>query len=218
MMTKNDRFHSVLIDLDETLYPKSNGVWSAISSRINDFIVGCLNVSHEDAIEIRQSYLTQYGTTLMGLQADHDINPHEYLEFVHNIPIERLLIPDTKLCRMLEKISARKIIFTNASIDHAHRIMRHLKIEKLIDQVIDIIALDFINKPHPDAYQRALDLAKISQPEFCVMVDDRIENLLPAQDLGMTTVLVGKNEPESRIDHTLRSVTDLLDVIQELAN
>lgn len=218
MMTKNDKYHSVLFDLDETLYPKANGVWSAISSKINEFIVDCLNVSLGEAVEIRHKYLTHHGTTLMGLQVDHDINPHDYLEFVHNIPVEKYLVTDPNLCRMMEKISAKKIIFTNASADHAHRILQHLEIEELIDQVIDIIALDFINKPHPDAYQRALFLGGISKPESCVMVDDRIENLLPAQELRMTTVLVGKEELEGRIDYTISSITDLLDVVPELAN
>lgn len=218
MMTKNDEYHSVLIDLDETLYPKSNGVWSAISSRINDFIVECLSVPIDEAMEIRQQYLTHYGTTLMGLRVNHSINPHDYLEYVHNIPVEEHLVPDRSLCSMLEKILAKKIIFTNASADHANRVLQHLEIENLIDQVIDIIALGFINKPHPDAYQRALFLGGIRNPESCVMLDDRIENLIPAYELKMTTVLVGNSEPAEKIDYSLCSITELLDFIPELAN
>ena len=119
---------------------------------------------------------------------------------------------------MMERISAKKIIFTNASADHAYRIIQHLEIEDLIDQVIDIVALEFINKPHPSAYQRALHLGGIRHPESGVMVDDRIENLLPAHDLKMTTVLVGSEETVEKIDFSLPSITDLLDAIPDLAN
>ncbi len=217
MMKKNEAYHSVFIDLDETLYPKSNGVWKSISTRINKFIVDSLQVSLEEAVGIRRRYLAQYGTTLMGLRVDYDIDPYEYLDFVHNIPLEGILLPDPALRQMLEKISATKIIFTNASTAHASRILKHLEIEELFDQVIDIVALDFHNKPQPESYRRAITLAGISDPIKCVMVDDREENLLPANKLHMTTVLVGSDGASDQIDYTLSSISDLLDVVPELA-
>ena len=55
---------------------------------------------------------------------------------------------------------------------------------------MDILALDFVNKPQPGAYYRALEILGDPSPKDCVFVDDRIENLHPAKDLGMTTVLV----------------------------
>ena len=217
-MKKNEGYHSVFIDLDETLYPKSNGVWKSISTRINKFIVDSLQVSLEQAVGIRRRYLARYGTTLMGLRVDYDIDPYEYLDFVHNIPLEDFLLPDPDLRKMLEKISATKIIFTNASTAHASRILQHLEIEKLFDQIIDIVALDFHNKPQPESYRRAITLAGISDPIRCVMVDDREENLLPANKLHMTTVLVGSDGASDQIDYTLSSISDLLDVVPELAS
>ena len=153
----------------------------------------------------------------MGLRADYDIDPYEYLDFVHNIPLEGFLQPDPGLKQMLERISSTKIIFTNASQAHASRILQHLEIEELFDQIIDIVALEFHNKPEPESYRRAIALAGISDPIKCVMVDDREENLLPANKLGMTTVLVGSEGASDQIDYTLSSISELLDVVPELA-
>ena len=102
----------------------------------------------------------------MGLRVDYDIDPYEYLDFVHNIPLEDFLLPDPDLRKMLEKISATKIIFTNASTAHASRILQHLEIEKLFDQIIDIVALDFHNKPQPESYRRAITLAGMVCTQF----------------------------------------------------
>lgn len=211
------KFHTVFIDLDETLYPKSNGVWGEISTRINEFIVDCLAVSLEEAIEIRQRYLSHYGTTLMGLSIDHQIDRHQYLKYVHDIQIDKYLRPNPSLKDMLNSISARKIIFTNASSDHANRVLQHLGIQDSIDQVIDIVALDFINKPQIEAYKQALRLAEIDDPGRSLMVDDRIENLLPARELKMKTVLVADGIETNRADYQIRTITDLVDAVPELA-
>lgn len=211
------KFETVFIDLDETLYPKSNGVWNEISTRINEFIVDRLRVSPDEAIKIRQRYLAKYGTTLMGLSVDHKVDRYQYLDYVHNIPLEKYLRPDPILGDMLQKISAKKVIFTNASADHANRILQLLEIGDQIDQVIDIVALEFINKPQPEAYLKALDLAGIDVPEKSMMVDDRVENLLPARDLGIKTVLVSDEDRSKETDYQIETITDLVETIPELA-
>lgn len=211
------RFRSIFIDLDETLYPKSNGIWNLISKKINEFITRELNLPLESAIQLRQQYLARYGTTLVGLRENHDIDPYKYLNFVHDIPLEEFLGPNPVLASMLSKISAARIIFTNASAEHARRIIRLLDIEDFIDQIVDIIALDFYNKPNPEAYKKALELSGTSDPRACLMADDRIDNLHPAHDMQITTVLVGSDVVDEKIDYTVLSLTDLLNVVPDLA-
>jgi len=211
------RFHSIFIDLDETLYPKSNGIWNLISNKINEFITHELKLPLESAIQLRQQYLARYGTTLMGLRENHDIDPYKYLKFVHDIPLEEFLGPNPILASMLGKISATRIIFTNASAEHAQRVIRLLEIEDYIDQIVDIIALDFCNKPNPEAYKKALELSGASDPKTSLMVDDRIDNLHPAHDMQITTVLVGSDVVDEKIDYTVSSITDLINAVPDLA-
>ncbi len=207
---------TIFLDLDDTLYPKNNGVWQAISDRIHEFLVERLDLPHEEAATLRTRYLKRYGTTLQGLLIEFQIDPLDYLEFVHDVPIESLISPDPALRRMLEQLEGQRIVFTNASRRHALRVLRRLGIEPAIDQIIDILALDFANKPQPEAYLRAMALAGAKGPETCVMVDDRAENLLPAQALGMTTVLVAPNGPKLGADYIVDRITDLLHAVPGL--
>jgi putative hydrolase of the HAD superfamily len=211
------RFRSIFIDLDETLYPKSNGIWNLISKKINEFITHELKLPLDSAIQLRQQYLDSYGTTLMGLRENHDIDPHKYLKFVHDIPLDEYLGPNPILASMLSKITAKRIIFTNASAEHAQRIIRLLEIEDFIDQIVDIIALDFCNKPNPEAYKMAFELSGTSDPKTSLMVDDRIDNLHPAHDMQITTVLVGSDVVDEKIDYTVSSITDLINAVPDLA-
>ena len=41
---------------------------------------------------MREQYFVTFGTTLNGLRANHGVDPEEYLAFVHDIPLDRLLV------------------------------------------------------------------------------------------------------------------------------
>jgi putative hydrolase of the HAD superfamily len=203
------RFRVLFLDLDDTLYPNSSGLWEAIRGRIRKYMVQRLGLPPGRAEALGAEYLHTYGTTLNGLMADFRVDPHDYLAYVHDVPVEELLRPDPALRAMLESLPQRRVVFTNASRDHVERVLGILGIGDLIDEMVDILALEFHNKPLPDAYRRALLLAGERDPEACVLVDDRVDNLLPATEMGMTTVLVGDHDPGSQIDHRIALITDL---------
>ena len=200
---------TLFIDLDDTLYPHDNGVWHAISRRIQDFLVQRLGINPDEAERVRARYLSQFGTTLNGLRAHYDIDPFDYLSFVHDVPLETMLKPDNLLREMLNGIAMRKIIFTNASLQHAQRVLSILGITDQVELVIDIVSLDFINKPDPAAYHKALELRGDPDPQDCIMVDDRPTNLHPAGALGFTTILVGNSPDGQGIDYKLPSIHEL---------
>jgi len=203
------KFDVLFFDLDETLYPKSNGLWQSISTRINQFLIDRLNISPESAQDLRQRYLDAYGTTLNGLLHNHDIDPIDYLDFVHEIPIESMIEPDPVLRQILTKVTPRRFIFTNASQKHAERVLNHLNLYDLFEGIIDIIALDYINKPLTESYMMALDISGDPAPERCMILDDRIVNLIPAKDFGMTTVLVGDGEVDG-VDYCIPTIHEIL--------
>jgi putative hydrolase of the HAD superfamily len=206
----------LFIDLDDTLYPHDNGVWHAISGRIQDYLIQRMGLNPDDADRLRAAYLSQFGTTLNGLRAHYDIDPHDYLDFVHDVPLETMLKPDARLREILEAAPHRKIIFTNSSRKHAQRVLTCLDIADQIEQVIDIISLEFINKPDPDAYEKALAFSGDPDPRDCTMLDDRLENLLPAGQLGFTTVLVGGNPDGDTVDYCLPSIHALPELLKRI--
>lgn len=209
-------FHILFLDLDDTLYPSACGLWQAIGDRIIAFMTNRLDISAQKANELRQDYFQAYGTTLNGLRIHHNVDPMDYLNFVHDVPIESFLQPNPELREMLTNVVQKRVIFTNASRDHAERVINRLGIEKQIDQVIDIIALDFHNKPEPSAYSRALTISGENDPSACLLVDDRSRNLIPGGAMGMTTVLVGEDDPDPNIDFHINIITQLTRIVPGL--
>ena len=211
------RFQTLLLDLDDTLYPVTSGVWEAIGDRINRFMIEVVGIDPGQAPALRQFYFEHYGTSLNGLRRHHGVDPFAYLSFVHDVPLENYLSPDPGLRRMLEGLAVPPVIFTNADNVHARRVLSLLGVGDLVGQVIDIVALDWMNKPEPEAYRRALMLCRQDDPTACLVVDDQHRNLVPAAALGMGTVLVGSAERLDGIDHAIPRAADLLLAVPELA-
>jgi pyrimidine 5'-nucleotidase len=210
-------FSTVFVDLDQTLYPASSGIWGDVADRIQTFLETELNLSPQEAIERRHYYYKTYGTTLRGLQDEAQVEPISYMNFIHDVPVESKIKLDPNLPELLASIKIPKYVFTNASIDHAIRVMRHLEIEQCFDGIIDIIRLDYVNKPDPVAYQRALQIAGNPNPAKCVMIDDSPMNLETGAELGLITVHVGpNNEHQFKPHFSITSIHDIFKVLPEL--
>lgn len=218
MTTGNSRYRFLLCDLDNTLYPPESGLMRAVGQRMVGYIVQRLNLPHDDAEQLKLRYYHQYGTTMRGLILHHGIDAEDYLAFVHDVPLERFLQPNPSLDAMLARIHIRKAVFTNADSGHARRVLDILGVRHHFEQIIDVRHFDFNSKPHPSAYQRALDILD-TRPDACVMVDDSPENLAPAKAMGMLTVLVGDDAPSGAFsqdgsDIYVANILDLADAIR----
>lgn len=185
-----------LCDLDETLYGPETGLWRALRERINTYMTDRLGIAPEVVSTLRESYYLRYGTSLTGLQNDYSVDAHDYLAYVHDLPLNDYLQPSPALNGMLARLPLQKIIFTNADAPHAHRVLNRLGIARHFSRIIDIHTLEFINKPRPEAYARVLQLIG-AQANECLFADDALRNLLPAREMGMLTVLVGGEPPPS---------------------
>jgi putative hydrolase of the HAD superfamily len=209
-------YTTLFLDLDETLYPRGSGLWEAIAERIHDFMTVSMGIPREEAVILRQGYFLRFGTTLNGLMANYDIDPFEYLLYVHDIPLSEHISPNPKLRMMLTRLDQRRVIFTNGSFEYSVRVLEQLEIIDQIDQVVDIVALDFRNKPRPEAYHAALQLTGNPDPPHCIFADDRTTNLLPAAAMGMTTVLVGDGHRDPSVDIQMDSIVELIQHIPSL--
>lgn len=206
----------VFFDLDDTLYPPSCGVWSAIGERIQTYVMDRLGVTYDEATRLRRAYFDQYGTTLNGLWHMHSIDPSDYLEFVHAVPLETMIHPDPDLKSMLQSLRQKRVVFTNATREHAGRVLACLGIASEIDAIVDLFALEMANKPETIAYERALKLAGEVDPRRCVLADDLPRNLAPARAMGMTTVLVGPERQNGAADVRIERIADLTRALPRL--
>lgn len=204
----------ILFDLDETLYPKESGLMQEISRRISLYMEERLGLDPRLIEGLRRQYYAHYGTTMRGLMINYSIDPEDYLSYVHDIALEVFIGPDRELQAALEKIEAEKVVFTNASAEHASRVLSILGVKHHFKRIIDIRALDYVSKPNPEAYQHALDILSAEGRE-CLIIDDRVRNLMPAKKLGMTTVLVG-SEGGKGVDFVVDKVSEIGEVVEQL--
>ncbi len=203
-------------DLDETLYPSGTGLMEAINERIKLYMVQKLGFDPAEVESIRQRYYVQYGTSLRGLMVEYGVDPDDYLRFVHDVPLERYLSPDNhRLREALSRIPLEKVIFTNASREHALNVLRYMGLEGLFSRIVDIRDLGFICKPHPEAYRRFLEIVG-AKGEECILVDDTPRNLVAARAFGIITVLVG-GEPQEGVDFVIEDPTGIEKVVEAIA-
>ena len=210
----------LFIDLDDTLYPAGNGIWREVSSRIQAYMVERVGLTAQEADERRRRYYRQFGTSLTGLMADYDIDPNEYLSFVHDLPHERYLSPNPELIELLERLPQSKAIFTNASRSHAEKVLDLLEVSRYFSQIVAIEDTGFINKPELQAYRRALELTGRRGGEGSLFADDSRKNLPPAAGLGMVTVWVSPRAelPPEGVHHRIPSILQLTEAVPELLN
>ena len=204
-----------LFDLDNTLYPKSCGLMAEIGRRMNMYMNERLGIPADKVREIRDSLLASHGTTLNGLRRRYEVDPGDFLSFVHDIPLEGFISRDESLDRMLAALPLRKIVFTNADARHARRVLSRLGVIRHFEAIIDIHFIEFCNKPDPRAYRAALEFAGL-RPEECVLLEDYPANIRTAKAMGMTTVLVGdggKNRENASVaDYIIDSVVKFADL------
>ena len=92
------KYTTIFFDLDDTLYPASTGLWYAIKERMNIYMRDRMGFDPAEIPHVREKYFLQYGTTLRGLQANHDIDVQDFLAFVHDLPLEDYIQPNPDLC------------------------------------------------------------------------------------------------------------------------
>ena len=214
-MANRNCIKHVLFDLDETMYPTETGIMDLISERINEYMSARLGIEPDEVASLRKRYYDRYGTTGRGLYLHHDVDVRDYFEFVHNLPVEEILQPDARLDEMLDSLEVEKTIFTNATAAHAKRVLRALQVERHFGRIIGIVELEYVPKPDVRAYHRALELLG-ARPEECLLVDDRVRNLSPGHDLGMTTVLVGGGDATDGADYVIADITEFGALMEEI--
>jgi putative hydrolase of the HAD superfamily len=206
-------FRFLIFDLDETLYPRNAGLMQEIGVRINRYLIENLRLSPDQANELRKRYYNQHGTALRGLVVERpDVDPEDYLHFVHDIPLANYLSPNPALAQMLRSIPLTKVIFTNATVEHAQNVLNILGIADQFADIIDVRRVEYISKPNAEAYERLLNILQATGDE-CILIEDATRNLLPGKALGMTTILVD-SEDCTEVDYCVRDILGVKDAVE----
>ena len=91
------------------------------------------------------------------------------------------------------------------------------------DQIIDIKDLDYIPKPDKRSYKKLLECLNLNKESLdkTIFFEDTVKNLIPAKELGITTVWIKNsiNEKDfkknfSFIDYSFNNLNEFLDTIK----
>lgn len=188
---------TLLIDLDDTTYPTSIGVWPILTERVFQYMHDVVGIPKAEIPEKRERLFLEHGTTMRGLNIEYGIDVQDYLQYVHQVDLSKVILPDEQLQHALGTLPQEKWIFTNASRQHAENVLGLLGIEDLFNGVIDVLDTEPWCKPHPEAFEIALKLAGAPNPEETLFVDDLETNLDAARKLGIQTLRVSSIFVES---------------------
>jgi putative hydrolase of the HAD superfamily len=188
-----------IFDLDNCLYPASTGLFELIDERMGAYIERLLGVDPAEAKRVQKAHFHAHGTTLAGLMKDHQVDPHDFLEDVHAIPLDRVS-PDERLALGLAKLPGRKLIFTNADEPYARRVLEAIGISDHFAELHDIHAAELQPKPNKHGYRLLLERFGID-PGRAAMIEDMAQNLRPAKELGMITIWVDNGSERGNHGH-----------------
>ena len=221
-MIYQNSFQNWIFDLDNTMYDINLGLFKKISNRITDFIMSKYSLDIDQAKKIQKEYYLKYGLTLRGLIVEKKLEPEEFLDYVHDVEHPELKKND-QLISKIRILEGKKIIFTNASLKHAKNILKVLELEDDFDRIIDIKDLDYIPKPDRRSYKKLLECLNLNKEDLdkTIFVEDTVKNLIPAKELGITTVWMKNSINEKDfiknfnfIDYSFNNLNEFLDTIK----
>ena len=205
-----------IFDLDNTLYPEDDNIFSQVKMKIIKFISLELRLDLKNADLERQRLYNLYGTSLRGLMTEYKIIPNKFLDYVHDIDLSAI-IKNLDLNVALQKLKGEKYIFTNGSFKHAENVLNQLGIKDNFKSIYSIETCNYIPKPSQEAYDMIIKTEQISIDKS-IMFEDTLWNLKTAKKLGMATVLISsKNDllENNKNDYIDYHITDLVEFLNQ---
>lgn len=203
----------VFVDCDDTLYQNEYRTEAKLREKIGRYCEERFNVTKEVAFELYR----EHGTTLRGMIAlgivQEDI-VDEYLRDVHLVDLSDIR-PDPMLRRILASMKKRLWIFTASSAEHAKRCVEILGLQGIFEGIIDCRTVDLFSKHDESSFKKAMQVAGVRDPRKCMLLDDSLQNIETAAQLGWRHGLVGlldrNNNPKQpkNPDIVMNSLHDL---------
>jgi putative hydrolase of the HAD superfamily len=144
---------------------------------------------------------------------NHNINPKKYLEYVHDIDFS-IIKPDKELNDLIKKVHGKKIVFTNADIVYAKKILKNLDLINIFDDIYDIERMNFLPKPNLQTYKKLIATYNLDVKK-AILFDDIPQNLIPAADLGLKTVQVYNKKLLKELNGTSKKIDYMTNNLKE---
>lgn len=180
-----------LFDLDNTLHNASVAIFPLIDGLMGQSIEKLLELGPKQADYLRRKYWARYGATLIGLVKHHGVDAADFLRRSHDFDLSQQIISEPNLRQQLQRLPGRKIIFTNAPANYAHRVLNALGIDRFFERVFSVEDMQLLQQYRPKPSTALMQQAIVQlgiKANHCVFVDDTLRNLKAAYHLGIKTV------------------------------
>ena len=133
------------------------------------------------------------------------------------------MVPNHQLKIELKKLEGRKIIYTNANMQHAIDVLERIELSNFFDEIYDIKMANYIPKPEIAPYEQLIKQFNI-QTDSAAMFDDIAKNLVPAKKVGFTSVWIDAGyenfsddiqSSKQFLDHETTNITDFLENVNK---
>ena len=159
-----------IFDLDDTLHDASAQIFPQLNQAMTRYIMETLALDEPAAFKLRQHYWRIYGATLKGLMRHHGTDPCHFLDKTHELmELPQMVIKTARLRHFIQGLSGRKVVFTNAPMSYALRVLDLLGVDDLFETVFSVESTRFHPKPAVRGFRRLLAEIK-ARPGDCVMV------------------------------------------------
>ncbi len=207
MTPLKDKIQNWIFDLDNTLYSAESGIFQQVHVLMGEYVSKKLKLDINKAKEIQKKYFIKHGTTLRGLMDNHNVDPDDFLKEVHKLDYS-IVGPNIKLNEELIKLNGKKIIYTNANLEHANNVLSRLNLENMFDEIFDIKLANYIPKPEIQPYKEVIEKYNL-KPNQTAMFDDIAKNLVPAKKCGFTSIWIDIGE--ENVSDNIESSKNYLD-------
>lgn len=217
------KINTIIFDMDGTLYKFKNGsfrgsgVYREMITNTIDYISEQLNISRAESERqlgiIRKKYLDEIST---GLVKELSMERYAYFNFAWNIDPNKYVGYDSEVIEIIKILSEKYqlIILTDAPKVWALNVLDHIGIREYFTNIYT--GEEEVRKSTGGAHQRLIDLLRID-PRMCIFVGDEAENdLEPAKDLGMETILISEEKLISCKHNQIKDLKEILQVIDRL--
>ena len=206
-----------IFDLDNTLHDASPHIFPHINRSMTAYLQEHLQLDEAAANALRQHYWHRYGATLSGMMRHHGTDPDHFLHHTHQFPeLERMVLREPSLRRVLRALPGKKIVFSNAPRHYALAVLKLLRVADLFDDVVAVEQTHYRPKPDFAGFRHVMKRHRV-RAAHCVMVEDSLENLVAAKRLGMRTVWVNAgNKYPPCVDVKIRDVMQLPGVLHRV--
>jgi len=209
-----------IFDMDGTLYDfdssdfKSSKFYNDAKGKIYEFFMRRFALSFEESKEMFEELNKSYnGEVSIGIEKEYKIDRYGYFkETFGRMRPEDYIRKNPEVKKLFEDIGGKAAILTAAPRVWAKKVLRYLDIYELMKDSLFTGESD-TRKPDIRAFQEIVDFFGVPPEQIYSIGDQEHSDILPAKNLGMKTIIVGKSR---KADLEARSFNEVIKLIGEL--